>query len=490
MTTVLEQRRTRRQGRDLLERQRNPCQSGHIIRSVGGAEGRTVVSGASRNQPLAQLMAEAGFSYAGLARRTSQLAPAQGPASRTSTTQVARWLAGQVPREGSVDVLVRVFSLRLGRPVSRSDLGLPAPDRPGREGQDAAALRLWRADAAGDEDLAALPFAPQALDRPVMDWLLGTLAAPIPTVRTGLPVTAYEIDRATGLLGMFRELDHAHGAGELRSQVVTYLSSHLAPLLSRPAADPATEMALLRLSASVSEMVGYQAVDTGADGLALRYYLLALGFCSAAGDRAYASHLIAANIAHLTLHQQQPGEALRMVQAAQHGGGGDLSPAARAAFHCVEARAHARLRDEAACSRALVEAERCLERSQPATEPAWMAYFAPADLEDEKAHCMHDLGRAAEAQRIARAAIATLEPTRVRRLAIDTALLATSLADSGQVDEACSVGRAAVDYAARTNSHRTRTRIGQLREALRPYGADRQVQEFDAFVRAALPQAG
>ena len=119
-----------------------------------------------------------------------------------------------------------------------------------------------------------------------------------------------------------------------------------------------------------------------------------------------------------------------------------------------------------------------------------MAYFGPADLEDEKAHCMHDLGRAAEAQRIARAAIAGLEPTRVRRLAIDTALLATSLAESGQVDEACGVGRVAVDYSARTNSHRTRMRIGELREALGPYGAEREVQDFEAFVRAALPQAG
>jgi hypothetical protein len=92
----------------------------------------------------------------------------------------------------------------------------------------------------------------------------------------------------------------------------------------------------------------------------------------------------------------------------------------RAAVGTVLARAHARRGDERACTAALTRVETDLSRSNPGTEPAWISYFGEADLADEKAHCFFDLGRHDLAQFEAGHAVTLLNPTRVRRLVIDT----------------------------------------------------------------------
>lgn len=438
----------------------------------------------SGNENLRRLMAEAGFSASGLSRRLQQAAARRGIDARPSTTQVGRWLAGQQPRESAADLVASVLRDRLGRPVTRAELGWTTQPPPA-EVIDGAASRLWRADATTDSALRSLPFAPEALDRPVLDWTLGNSAVPIPAERTGPYVTDQDVRMVADMLAMFRKLDHAYGAGQLREQVVHYLATEVGRLLSRPAATPTTDNALMSIAAGTCEMVGYQAVDIGANGLAQRYYLAALGFAHASGDRAYGAHLVAANIAHLALHVGHPGEALRMVHAARHGSPSGASPATRAAFLAVEARAHARLKDEKAATAALAAAETALSSSRLADEPAWMDYFTPADLEDETAHCMHDLGRHDQTQRIVRAAVADLDPSRVRRLAIDNALLATSLAESGQVEEACAAGREAVAQASRTHSIRTMMRIDDMRRALARYAGHRDVAALEELIRDA-----
>jgi hypothetical protein len=439
------------------------------------------------NENLRGLMAEAGFSASGLARRLQQVAARRGIDVRPSTTQIGRWLAGQQPRDVAVDLVAAVLRDRLGRPVTRAEMGWTTRPPPA-EVIDGAASRLWRADATTDSDLRSLPFAPESLDRPILDWTLGNSAVPIPARRDGPCVTDQDVRMVADMLAMFRKLDHAYGAGQLREQVVHYLATEVGRLLSRPAATPTTEAALMTVAAGICEMVGYQAVDVGADGLAQRYYLAALGFAHASGDRAYGAHLVAANIAHLALHVGHPAEALRMVHAARHGTPAGASPATRAAFLAVEARAHARLKDEKAATAALTAAEIALSSSRTADEPAWIGYFTPADLEDETAHCMHDLGLHDQAQRIVRAAVADLDPSRVRRLAIDTALLATSLAESGQVEEACAVGREAVAHAGRTQSVRTKLRINDMRQALSRYTGHCDVAALEELIRETVGQ--
>src|ERR1044072_4800856 len=70
------------------------------------------------NRQLAALIAEAGFSNAGLARRVDQLGVEHGLDLRYDKTSVTRWLRGQQPRGTTPALIAEVFTRRLGRRLS------------------------------------------------------------------------------------------------------------------------------------------------------------------------------------------------------------------------------------------------------------------------------------------------------------------------------------------------------------------------------------
>ncbi|MFG2064076.1 helix-turn-helix domain-containing protein [Micromonospora sp. NPDC048871] len=337
-----------------------------------------------------------------------------------------------------------------------------------------------------------VPFQPGVLDRAALDWL-NAAAGPRPPVagRPGSPdqVDEEDLHSAETALAMFRQLDHTHGAGRVHAQVQRYVEGELNRLLANTPTSEAVGRHLYTLAAGFFELCGYQAVDTGAHGLAQRRYLRALRLTEAVGDRLYGSYLLAVNIGHLALHCGHPEPARRMALTAVRGSETRATPAVAAALHAVVARTHARLGREEDCLTHLDIAERQLARAKPENEPAWIGYFDGAYLADEIAHCFHDLGRPQHTQRHLGDALTALSPTHVRRLAIDTALLASSLVAAGRIDEACATAREAVDHAARTTSHRCLQRIVEVQADLEPYRCEPEVREFGEYVRHRLPLA-
>ena len=242
-----------------------------------------------------------------------------------------------------------------------------------------------------------------------------------------------------------------------------------------------------RLVSSLLELAGYEAIDLGMDGHAQQHYLRALEISATSGERVYGGYLIAVSLAHLALHCGDAAQAARLAAAAIRGTEGHASPAVFSAFRMVLARAHARRGDEPACIAAIARAETDLARSNPADEPDWISYFGEADLADERAHCFFDLGQQSHAQREVELAIRLVEPTRVRRLAIDNALHASSLARSHQIDHACAVARQAVDHACGAASFRSAHRIVLMMGEFHPYLELPEVTELAEYVRFALP---
>ncbi|MBQ0897237.1 helix-turn-helix domain-containing protein [Micromonospora sp. U56] len=342
------------------------------------------------------------------------------------------------------------------------------------------------------EMVARVPFQPGVLDRAALDWLNAPAGPRLPVARRpGSPdqVDDEDLHSAETALAMFRQLDHTHGAGRVHAQVQRYVEGELNRLLGNTPISEAVGRHLYTLAAGFFELCGYQAVDTGAHGLAQRRYLRALRLTETADDRLYGSYLLAVNIGHLALHCGHPEPARRMALTAVRGSETQATPAVAAALHAVVARTHARLGREGDCLTHLTIAERQLARSKPEDEPAWIRYFDAAYLADEIAHCFHDLGRPLQTQRHLGDALTALSPTHVRRLAIDTALLASSLAAAGRIDEACATAREAVDYAARTTSHRCLQRIVEVQADLEPYRCEPEVREFGEYVRHRLPLA-
>jgi hypothetical protein len=133
------------------------------------------------NRRLASLIAEAGFSHAGLARRVDQLGLEHGLDLRYDKTSVTRWLRGQQPRGTTPALIAEVFTRRLGRRLSAQDLGLDAcaPVYAGLEFASTPTEAvdivsgLWRKDSGTHTELRKIAFTPAGLVVPSRDWLIG-----------------------------------------------------------------------------------------------------------------------------------------------------------------------------------------------------------------------------------------------------------------------------------------------------------------------------
>ncbi|MEU4194163.1 helix-turn-helix transcriptional regulator [Kribbella sp. NPDC026611] len=328
----------------------------------------------------------------------------------------------------------------------------------------------------------------ESLERAALDWLtVDPGAVRILGSDSGRRINEEDVESARQQLLSFRQLDHQHGGGRMHHVVSGYVTTELEALLDGVPIDEGTAAALYATAAGFWELIGYQSIDLGLDGYARTCYLRALQLASAAGDRLYGGYLLSVSSAHLALHGGDVDNAMRMARVGLHGTAGLSTPGVRSAFEAVLARAAARSGDEKVATSALMRAESDLESSSPESEPAWIAYFSPAYLADEMAHCFHDLGHQGLAQEQADEALAHVGSGHIRRLAIDTALMASSLARAGEPEQACTVGMRAVDLAAQTSSARSRQRVGELCQELVPYAGLQSVVEFGEYVRSALP---
>lgn len=342
-------------------------------------------------------------------------------------------------------------------------------------GADGALRRMWpmlaREARLRRGDDPHVGYRSEVTDRPVLEWLLSprrsTRRRPDTSAARGAEYTLRSI----------RELDHACGGGAAYSAVSGVLEDAFDEVF---ATSPEVATGLL-------ELAGYEAVDIGADGVAQRHYLRALDLVTAGGDRLYGGYLVGVSLAQLALHCGDSAQAVRLATAALHGTARQAGPGVRAVLRTALARAHARLGDEKACRTALDQAEADLARRCRAEEPGWLAYFGEADLADGKAHCYFDLGRYELARDEATRALRLLAPFRVRRRAIDAALLASSLARIGEPVQACAAGRLAVAQASTTASFRAKQRVALMMAELHPYADLPEVQDLVERARDTMP---
>lgn len=152
------------------------------------------------------------------------------------------------------------------------------------------------------EMVARVPFQPGVLDRAALDWINAAAGPRLSVARR--PGSSDQVDEedlhsVETALAMYRQLDHTHGAGRVHAQVQRYVEGELNRLLANTPVSETAGRRLYRLAAGFFELCGYQAVDSGAHGLAQRRYLRALRLTEAANDRLYGSYLLAVNIGHL-----------------------------------------------------------------------------------------------------------------------------------------------------------------------------------------------
>ncbi|GAB7033966.1 regulator [Streptomyces sp. NPDC021749] len=463
------------------------------------------------NRQLAALIAEAGFSNAGLARRVDQLGIEHGLDLRYDKTSVTRWLRGQQPRGTTPALIAEVFTRRLGRRLSAQDLGLDAC-APVYAGLEFAAgpgeavdivSGLWRKDSGSHAELRKIAFTPAGLVVPSRDWLIGRpdervargepagegaaaaeARVPVQGGRASVPrqrrttdrvdrtqgskVTSGDIAALRSVGELFRALDHAYGGGHARQALVRYLEHEAEPML-RGTYGETTGRRLFAAVADLTRLAGWTSYDIAAHGLAQRYFVQALRLAQAAGDRAYGAYVLV-TMSRQAVYLGHGREAVQLARVAQQGIGSGAPPAVQALLHSAEARGHGVMGEVRACTAALARAERALETVRPGDDtPYWARFFDEAQLADELAHCHRDLQQYRAASQHAERSLQLRAAGFARSRLFCRVVLATARLGLGELEQACTLGAEAALQASEMRSVRAHEYVREFERRLEPY---------------------
>ncbi|MFE6025948.1 sporulation protein [Streptomyces niveus] len=499
------------------------------------------------NEKLGTVLALAGISNAGLARRVNDLGSQRGLTLRYDKTSVARWVSkGMVPQGAAPHLIAAAIGAKLGRPVPLHEIGLadadPAPEVGLAFPRDVgAAVRsatdLYRLDLAGRragsggiwQSLAG-SFAVSAYATPASRWLIspadssvardaamaeaarrahaahggpgatGPPAAPLApgtTAPAGPPgadagevsplrVGHSDVAKLREAAADARRWDSKYGGGDWRSSMVPEcLRVDAAPLLLAAYSDEVGR-GLFGATAELTRLAGWMAFDTGQQEAAQRYYIQALRLARAAADVPLGGYVLASMSLQAT-YRGFADEGVDLAQAALERNRGLATARTMSFFRLVEARAHAKAGDAAAAGAALKAAEGWLERSRAGdADPSWLGFYSYDRFAADAAECYRDLKVPQQMRRFNEQALSRPTEEFARSHGLRLVVSAVAELESGNLDAACAAGTRAVEVAGRISSARTTEYVRDLLHRLEPYGHEPRVAELRERARPLL----
>jgi tetratricopeptide (TPR) repeat protein len=450
------------------------------------------------NEKLGTLLAVAGISNAGLARRVNDLGAQRGLTLRYDKTSVARWVTkGMVPQGAVPHLIAAAIGGKLGRPVPLHEIGLgdsdPAPEvglafpRDVREAVRTA-TDLWRLDLAARRDFLAGAFSVSAYSTPVYRWLItpadGSVARD--SVEAGRRVGHSDAQKLREAAEDARHWDSKYGGGDWRAGLVPQcLRNEAAPLLLGSYSDEVGR-ALFDATAELSRLAGWMAFDVGQHEAAQRYYIQALRLARAAADVPLGGYVLASMSLQAT-YRGFAEEGIDLAQAAVERNRGLATARTMGFFHLVAARAHARAGDESSCGSSLAASESWLERAREGDDdPRWVDFFNEDRFAADAAECYRDLKLPGQVRRFTEQALAKPSEGFIRSHSLRLVVSAVAELESGDLDAACAVGSQAMDVAERISSARSREYVKDLLLRLEPHRGEPQVAALAARARALV----
>ncbi|MEN3586383.1 MFS transporter [Streptomyces sp. ZYX-F-203] len=461
------------------------------------------------NEKLGAVLALAGISNAGLARRVNDLGAQRGLTLRYDKTSVARWVSkGMVPQGAAPHLIASAIGQKLGRPVPLHEIGLadadPAPEVGLAFPRDVAqavrcATDLYRLDLAGRRQGGGIwqslagSFAVSAYATPASRWLITPADTSVareetPAEGPGAPtrVGHSDVRKLREAAEDARRWDSKYGGGDWRSSMVPEcLRVEAAPLLLGCYSDEVGR-ALFAASAELTRLAGWMAFDTGQQEAAQRYYIQALRLARAAADVPLGGYVLASMSLQAT-YRGFGDEGVDLAQAALERNRGLATSRTLSFFRLVEARAHARAGDAQAAGGALRAAESWLERARPGdTDPVWLGFYGYDRFAADAAECYRDLKAPREVRRFTEQALSRPTDEFVRSHGLRLVVSAVAELESGNLDAACEQGVRAVEVVGRISSVRTTEYVKDLLHRLEPYGDEPRVVELRERARPLL----
>jgi transcriptional regulator with XRE-family HTH domain len=291
---------------------------------------------------------------------------------------------------------------------------------------------------------------------------------------------ALERIRATLFEAML--LDDALGSPAAQGMVIA--QQQVTEAMLRDCPDP-LKPAMLSLYSEWIGLAGALAWDQNDYTTAARLYHLARDLAHEAEDSDGAGYMLA-GLSQLAIWQGKPRIAVDHAVAATAWVSQSADQGLRAYVAMRTAEACATAGQRRGCLDALESATRAMENVAPELTPADSRayYVSEAFLESYRGQCLSLLGDSAEAVEASRRAVAAIEPTRTRDLAMTLLELERALIQLGDIDEAAAAVGQAADLTARNRSPRLSNAIRDGRAALSPWSSSQAVRELDERLAA------
>ncbi|WP_343444544.1 helix-turn-helix transcriptional regulator [Micromonospora schwarzwaldensis] len=242
------------------------------------------------------------------------------------------------------------------------------------------------------------------------------------------------------LLSALRCADRQIGGRNLYRAALAHISAFSQP----PGQSSALPRPMLLAGASLHEMAGWMAHDSGDSATGRQHFRDALALAVDSGDHLLVGQ-IQGSLSHLASHDGNAEAALSHAVAGLHEiADKEGGTRVRARLFALQARGFAASGRATDCHSSLPLAETAL--AQVAASPAaWLSPFDHISLDIERARCLLRLGDVTAALQVLDD-IVTDEPTpRVRSQALARTLLVTALVGQARVEEACLVTHQTID---------------------------------------------
>ncbi len=450
------------------------------------------------NTRLAAVLEEAGLTREQAAGLFVQVAAEAGARefAAVGRSHVSHWVAGSQPSGHAPAYLAEALSRRLGRTVTREEIGMGGSDRthPSPGGWETDTLiAIADLSSEGERDVdrrraLGTAFSVAALALPAESWWERAARTTRPASGT-LHVGAEDVEAVREMTGLLSRIDQRRGGAHARSAAFRYLTEDVDRLLHGRFPSDQVRRAMFAAAGELAYINGWMSFDSSQHAAAQRFFRVAVKLAAEADDRPLTGHILRA-VAHQAADLGHPQDAVRTAEASMDRDRyTQACPRERALLGVVHARTLAAAGNRHQAAAALIRAEDDLRAAEPGDdEPGRVFFFAEASLAHETARALRDIGDYEGAAYQFRRSVRTRQvATFTRTHAVTLGYLGEVLARTGRIDEAHGAWSASLDAVQGVQSGRTRAVVSDMRSAISPLRArSPQLAELDARAAAYL----
>ncbi|MEV6120805.1 tetratricopeptide repeat protein [Streptomyces sp. NPDC052077] len=435
------------------------------------------------NRALEALFRETGWTLRQCAQAVNRVGTERGTPTRYRAPSVHQWLRGGVPREEARPLILEALVRRLGRPLTPTEAGLPAPGTR-TEAEPPSTVQ-------GVIDLGRLDMDPSrrgvlgvalfSVAVTVPDWpdVVGRMEAAQRGSRTRIGMS--DVHTVSVMTEQLSSLDDQFGGRTARPPAAAFLVNTVAPSLHTDGPEHVRK-AMMSAASDLCYLTGYMAVDEGLHGLAQRYYLKALELAGAAEDHlTFCTTLRGMSVQAVDLSQ---GPLAKRLADAAAAAAPQAGPRMRAFLAGQQAHAAAQTGDRRAALRFLHEAEASMEKAESRGKA--FGSYDPASLNYYTSQVRFEMGDApgavAAMQEADRLRSGIYRRTRVK----ERAILAERQLAVGHLEAACHTWGLALDDYPLVDSGRIDKRMTGMFRLIRPHAGNHDAQALYERARTVV----